>query len=76
MSCLHVISLLRRVKILGRIRAGFVPGFCILLLFVAVFGVVLNVPVVRAVGTIYIRADGSIDPQMPLFQQWTMSLTR
>jgi parallel beta-helix repeat protein len=29
---------------------------------VAVFGVTLNVPVVRASGTIYIRADGSIDP--------------
>jgi parallel beta-helix repeat protein len=29
---------------------------------VAVFGVVLNVPVVWGSGTIYIRADGSIDP--------------
>jgi parallel beta-helix repeat protein len=32
------------------------------MLFVAVFGVVLNVPLVRGSGTIYIRADGSIDP--------------
>lgn len=35
---------------------------CFLVLFVAVFGVVLNVPVVWGSGTIIIRADGSIDP--------------
>ena len=47
---------------MGRIKAGLVSGVWVLLLLVAVFGVVLNVPVVRASGTIYIRADGSIDP--------------
>jgi parallel beta-helix repeat protein len=39
-----------------------VSGVWVLLLFVAVFGVVLNVPVVWGSGTIYIRADGSIEP--------------
>jgi len=47
---------------MSRFRAGLVSGFWVLLLFVAVFGVVLNVPVVWGSGTIYIRADGSIDP--------------
>jgi parallel beta-helix repeat protein len=51
---------------LGRVRAGLVFGVRVLLvfvLFVAVFGVVLNVPLVKGdSGTIYIRADGSIDP--------------
>jgi parallel beta-helix repeat protein len=47
---------------LGRRKIGLVFGFWALLVFVAVFGVVLNVPVVRGSGTIYIRADGSIDP--------------
>jgi parallel beta-helix repeat protein len=51
---------------LGRIRAGLVSGVWVLVLFVAVFGVVLNVPVVRGdktiYKTIYIRADGSVDP--------------
>jgi len=46
---------------LGRRRVGLVFGVCFLLL-VAVFGVVLNVRVVWGSGTIYIRADGSIDP--------------
>ena len=58
-----VILLLVREKDLGRIRAGLVSGVWVLLLFVALFGVVLNVPVVKGdSGTIYIRADGSIDP--------------
>jgi len=47
---------------LGRVRVGLVCGACVLLVFVAVFGVVLNVPLVKASGTIWIRADGSIDP--------------
>jgi parallel beta-helix repeat protein len=62
MNCVHVILLLGRLKVLGRIRARLVSGVWVLLLFVALFGVVLNVPLVRASGTIYIRADGSIDP--------------
>jgi parallel beta-helix repeat protein len=49
-------------KVMGRFRAGLVSGVWVLLLFVAVFGVVLNVPLVWGSGTIYIRADGSIDP--------------
>jgi parallel beta-helix repeat protein len=49
-------------KGLGRFRAGLVSGVWVLLVFVTVFGVVLNVPVVWGSGTIYIRADGSIDP--------------
>ena len=53
---------------MGRFRAGLVSGVWVLLLFVALFGVVLNVPVVRAGGTIYIKADGSIDPPTaPIF---------
>ena len=51
-----------RGKVLGRFRAGLVSGVCVLLLFMTVFGLVLNVPLVRGSGTIYIRADGSIDP--------------
>ena len=48
---------------MGRIRAGLVSGVWVLLLFVAVFGVVLNVSVASGQsGTIYIKADGSIDP--------------
>jgi parallel beta-helix repeat protein len=48
---------------LGRIGAGLVSGVWVLVLFVAVLGVALYVPVVKGdSGTIYIRADGSIDP--------------
>jgi len=48
---------------LGRIKAGLVSGVCVLLLFVAMLGAVLNVPLASGQsGTIYIRADGSIDP--------------
>jgi parallel beta-helix repeat protein len=58
-----VILLLVRVKVLGRFRAGLVSGVWVLLLFVAVFGVVLKLPLVKCNGgTIYIRADGSVDP--------------
>jgi hypothetical protein len=58
MNWLHVISLLGRVKVLGKIKAGLVSGVWVLVLFVAVFGVVLNVPVVKGdSGTIYIRAE-------------------
>jgi parallel beta-helix repeat protein len=49
-------------KIMSRFKAGLFSGVWVLLLFVAVFGAVLNVPVVWGSGTIYIRADGSIDP--------------
>jgi len=51
-----------RGEVLVRGRVGLVSGVWVSLVFVAVFGVVLNVPVVRGSGTIYIRADGSIDP--------------
>jgi len=37
-------------------------GVWAFLLLVAVFGVVLNVPLARGSGTIYIKADGSVDP--------------
>jgi len=47
---------------LGKRRRGLVFGFWVFVLLVAVFSVVFNVPLVRASGTIYIRADGSIDP--------------
>jgi len=48
---------------MGRGRVGLVFGvWMVFVFFVAVFGVVLNVPVVWGSGTIYIRADGSIDP--------------
>jgi parallel beta-helix repeat protein len=57
------ISLLGRVKVLGRFRAGLVSGVWAFTILVAVFGVVLNVPSASGQsGTIYIRADGSIDP--------------
>jgi parallel beta-helix repeat protein len=63
MNWLHVILLLENGEGLGRFRAGLVSGVSVLVLFVALFGVVLNVPVVKGgSGTIYIRADGSIDP--------------
>jgi len=47
---------------MNRRKAQSVSWVWILAVLVAVFGVVLNVPVVRAIGTVYIRADGSIDP--------------
>jgi len=62
MNCLHAILLLGRVKVLRRIKADLVSGVWVLLLFVALFGVALNVPMAWGSGTIYIRADGSIDP--------------
>jgi hypothetical protein len=43
---------------LGRLWAGLVSGVWVLLLLVAVFGVVLNVPVVRKSGTICLCQDG------------------
>jgi len=45
-----------------RRRVGSFFGILVFILLVGVFGAVLNVPVVRAIGTVYIRADGSIDP--------------
>jgi len=62
MNCLHVILLLERAKVLGRIRAGLVSSVWVFLLFVPLFGVVLNVPAVEANGTMYIHGDGSITP--------------
>jgi len=47
---------------MGRGRVGLVSGVWVLLLFVSVFGVVLNVRLVWGSGTIYIRADGSVYP--------------
>jgi len=49
-------------KVLGRFRRGVVSGVWVMLFLTAVFSVVLNVPVVKASGTIYIKAEGSIDP--------------
>jgi len=46
---------------MGRIRRGLASGVWIFVVLAAVFGVVLNVPVVRGSGTIYIRADGSVE---------------
>jgi parallel beta-helix repeat protein len=54
---------------LGRLWAGLVSGVWVLVLFVAVFDVTLNVPVVRASGTIYIKADGSINPSTAPIQR-------
>jgi parallel beta-helix repeat protein len=62
MNCLRVTFLLGRVQVLGKTEAGLASGVWVLLLFVALFGVVLNVPLVWGSGTIYILADGSIDP--------------
>jgi hypothetical protein len=53
----------RKEKVLARRKAGLgVGAWMAFILLVAVFVVVLNVPLVLASGTIYIRADGSIDP--------------
>lgn len=58
-----MIPLEREEKAMGRKKAGLVVGvWMAFILLVAVFGVVLNVPVVGESGTIHIRADGSIDP--------------
>jgi len=56
---------------MGGRGAGLVSGFWAFLLLVAVFSVVLDVPLVRGSGTIYIRADGSIDPPWPITPIWT-----
>ena len=62
-NCLRVVLSLERVEILGRNKAGLASGVWVLLLFLAVFGVVLKVPLVKSnSGTIYIRPDGSIEP--------------
>ena len=57
----YVAMILLEREVMCRKRHGLF--FCVwaFLLLVAVFGVVLNVLVVRASGTIYIRADGSIE---------------
>jgi len=56
-------NIVREGEGLSRFRAGLVSSVWALLLFVALFGVMLNVPVVKGdSGTIYIRADGSVDP--------------
>jgi len=54
---------------MGRRRVGLVFGVWALLLLVAVFGVVLDFPLVRGSGTIYIRADGSINPPTASIQR-------
>jgi parallel beta-helix repeat protein len=52
---------------MSRRRVGLVFGILVFVLLVGMFGAVLNVPVVKASGTIYIRADGSIDlPTAPI----------
>lgn len=47
---------------MGSRKAVLVFGIWAFLLLVAVFGIVLNVPLVRGTGTIYIRASGIVDP--------------
>jgi len=44
------------------LKKGLVSGVGVLVLFGALFGAVLNVPVAGVGGTIYIRADGSVEP--------------
>jgi len=51
-----------RRNVMGRTGAGLASGVWVFVLLAAVFGVVLNVPVVSSSGTIYIKADGNIDP--------------
>jgi len=57
-----IMMLWGRRRLLSRIGANLVSGVWAFALFVAMFSVVLNVPIVWGSGTIYIRADGSIDP--------------
>jgi parallel beta-helix repeat protein len=53
---------------MSRRRAGLVSGVWAFTILVAVFDVALNVPLVQGSGTIYIRADGSIEPSTaPIF---------
>jgi len=53
-----------------------VLGVWVFLFLGAVFGLVLNVPVAKASGTIYIRADGSIDPPIaPIFSSDNVTYT-
>ena len=47
---------------MARLKTALVSGVGVLVLFGTLFGVVLNVPVVGVGGTIYIRADGSVEP--------------
>jgi len=47
---------------LDRRKVGLTLSVWVFVFLVAVFGAALNVPVVKASGTIYIREDGSIDP--------------
>ena len=54
---------------MNRRRTRLVSWAWILVVLVAVFSLALNVPVVRGSGTIYIRADGSIDPPTASIQR-------
>ncbi len=60
-------------------RRGLVSGvWTVFVLLATLFVVVLNVPLVRGSGTIYIRADGSIDPlgaPISTFDNVTYTLT-
>ena len=47
---------------MGSRRVGLVFGTLVFIFLVGMFGAALNVPIAQASGTIYIRADGSIDP--------------
>ena len=47
---------------MDRLWAGLVSGFWVLVLFVALFGVVLNVPSAGGSGTIYVSAKEGVDP--------------
>jgi len=47
---------------MGRRRRSLVFGVWVFVLLITLFSAVLNVPVVGGSGTIYIKADGSIDP--------------
>ena len=52
-------------------------GIILTLLLVSLFSLAINVKPVRSTrtGTVYIRADGSIDPPDVQFQQLTILLT-
>jgi parallel beta-helix repeat protein len=56
-----IVVLEKREKVLGRLWIGLVGGVSVLLFFVALFGAVLNIPMVKASETIYIKADGSVE---------------
>jgi parallel beta-helix repeat protein len=57
-----VVHIRRKERIMGKIKRGSVFSICVYFLIVAMFGPILNVHIASSSGTIYIRADGSVDP--------------